>query len=111
MSGRVRALPSSRCGPPPWPSRDRSCSPCPHGSRELDRRRCARGVAAQGLRPGTFPPRMPGTVLAGVLGAAFGGFLAAAALERRIAELDSMTLAAALVGSVAVVGVESNGSG
>ena len=61
------------------------------------------GLAAQRLRPGTFPLRAPGTVLAGVLGAAFGGFLAAAASERRIAELDLLTLAAALAGSVAVV--------
>ena len=61
------------------------------------------GFAAQRSRPRTFPLRMPGTVLGGVLGASFGGFLAAAALERRIAELDLVTLAAALAGSVAVV--------
>ncbi|HET9545676.1 MAG TPA: hypothetical protein VFO88_08860 [Gaiellaceae bacterium] len=61
------------------------------------------GLAAQRLRPRTFPLRAPGTVLAGVLGASFGGFLAAATSERRIAELDLLTLAAALAGSVAVV--------
>jgi len=61
------------------------------------------GFAAQRLRPRTFPLRMPGTVLGGVLGAAFGGFLAAAALDRRIADLDLVTLGAALVGALAVV--------
>jgi uncharacterized membrane protein YeaQ/YmgE (transglycosylase-associated protein family) len=61
------------------------------------------GFAAQRLRPRTFPLRLPGTLLAGVLGAAFGGFLAAAVLGRPIADVDLVTLAAALVGSLAVV--------
>ena len=39
------------------------------------------GLAAQRLRPGTFPLRAPGTVLAGVLGATLGLVVAGAVAD------------------------------